>query len=515
MTPQRERAVFVVLLLLHLLPLVLLPAFPSQDGASHVEAAFNWRHYTDPDYPLLREYYIRNPTPEPNLLGHLVLIVLLEVVPPVIAEKVMVAVLVILLPLGARYAIRAVAPGAAWLAVLVFPFVYAWPMHMGFFNFCWGLPLFFFVVGYWIRHRSALGLRQCIDIAALSLVLWSAHVVPLVAALAVVALWLAFERRGALRTAVAFAPAVLMLAAFFWRKQPVPSEAPPFGTLLWALVRLESLVSFHEAELVVSTLLVVLFAVLTAAALRAARASQERRPADALLFAAAVFTVLYFIAPRRLAGGAYVNERLALFPFFALLPWLAAREIPERLRRTAHAAGAALAVAALGLHLWTGRLIRDQVVELLSTAPQLESQRTLLPLAFAPQGWGLSKAGPRVKVFLHAASYLAAERDVVNLANYEGNYVHFPLIFRGEVNPFVHLAREQGLEGDPPCADIEAYEQATGKTIDYVLLWGMRRHMEDEPCTARLLEQLGRGYVATFTSEPRRLVRLYARRPDR
>jgi hypothetical protein len=33
--------------------------------------------------------------------------------------------------------------------------------------------------------------------------------------------------------------------------------------------------------------------------------------------------------------------------------------------------------------------------------------------------------------------------------NYEGNYVHFPLIFRDEVNPFVHLAAAQGLEGEP------------------------------------------------------------------
>lgn len=509
---KRERLLFAVFLLLHLVPLALVPAFPSQDGASHVEAAFNWRHYGSPDFPLLREYYVRNPTPEPNLLGHLMLMALLELMRPVTAEKLMVAAYVIALPLAVRYALVSVAPHAAWLAILAFPFVYAWPLHMGFLNFCWALPLFFFVVGYWVRHRHALGVRQGLDVAALLLVLWTAHVVPLVFALAVVALWLLFERRAVLRTLAAFAPAALMLAAFVWRKQPVPSDAPPFGDLLRGFVRLESLVSFREPEALVSTLLVLLFAALLAAGVLAFRDTRTFVPADALLAAAALFTVLYFVAPRRMAGGAYLNERLLLFPFFALLLWLGARELPARARLVGHAAAAVLALGALSLHLSTYALLRGPIAEYLSAAPHLSPDHTLLPLSFAPQGWGLSRMRPRTKVFLHTASYLAAERGVLNLANYEGNYVHFPLLFRDELNPFVHLARGQGLEGDPPCVDIEEYEGATGKTVDYVLLWGLRQHQQDEPCTRRLLAHLARGYDPTFVSEPRRLVRLYARR---
>jgi hypothetical protein len=512
MTPARERALFTTLLVLHLLPLLLVPAFPSQDGASHVEAAFNWRHYTDPEYPLLREYYIRNPTPEPNLLGHLLLMALLRVARPATAEALMVAALVLALPLSVRYALKSIRPGAAWLSVLAFPFVYGWAMHMGFFNFVWALPFFFFLVGYWIRHREALGLRQTIDVVALSLVLWSAHVVPLVLALSVVGLWLAFERRAVARTVSAFAPSVLMLAAFLWRKQPVPSDAPPFLDLLSGLVRLEGLVSFGGAEWIVSTAMVVLFAVLLVAGVFAWRETKAHMPADVLLAAAVLFTVFYFVAPRRLAGGAYVNERLALFPFFAVLLWLAARELSPRVRMGAHLAAAALALAALGLHLATYMRLRPQIAEYLQVAPHLQAHHTLLPLAFAPQGWGLSARSPRVKVFLHTASYLAAERGVLNLANYEGNYVHFPLLFRNEVNPFVLLAREQGLEGDPPCVDIEAYRRATGKAIDYVLLWGLREHQHDEPCTVRLRAYLESDYTPVFVSEPRRLARLYRRR---
>ena len=502
-----EPALFALLLLLHLVPLVILPAFPSQDGASHVETAFNLRHYGDSEYPLLREYYVRSTEPEPNLLGHLILTALLYVASPVLAEKWMLTAYVVLFASAVRYALRSIDPRAAWLAVLGFPFIYSWPLHMGFFNFCWGLVLFFLLVGYWIRHRARLGTRQTIDLAALSILLWTAHVVPLVLALAVIGLWLLFERTGLARTAIGLAPAVVLLAVFVWRKQPVPAEAPAFREALLAWLRLDSLVSFRAEEAIVSTLIVVLFAVLVAIGLRGVR-----RP-HPLLLAAAGFLALYFVAPRRLAGGAYLNERLALFPFLVLLLWLATRELSPMVQRAAQWAGAGLALAAWSLHMATYIPLRGQLAEFLSAAERLESQRTLLPLSFAPQGWGLSRLRPRTKVFLHTASYLAAERGVLNLANYEGNYVHFPLIFRGELNPFVHLGRDQGLEGDPPCADIDGYERQTGRTIDYVLLWGLRQHQrEGEPCTVRLLSQLEAAYDLTFVSEPRRLVRLYARR---
>jgi hypothetical protein len=508
-----ERGLLALLIVLHLVPLLAAPAFPSQDGASHVEAAFNLRHYGDSSNSLIREFYVLNRSPEPNLLGHVLLVALLEVAPPTVAEKLMVALFVVALPLAVRYAVRAVAADAGWLAVLAFPFIYSWPLHMGFFNFCWGLPLFFVVIGYWVRHRATMSLRHVVDLAALTLLLAGAHVVPLALAIAVIALWLAVERHRIVPTAAAFAPVLLLLGGFLWRKHAVPSNPPPTGGLLLGLVRLESLVSFRDAEVYASTAVAVLFGVLIARGLMLRARGRDQAPHDALLAAIPAFVLLYFVAPRRIAGGAYLNERLALFPFFVAMLWLAGQPFSDRLRRAVQAAAASLAIAALALHLATYVELRGPMAEYLSAAPQLEANRTLLPLSFASQGWGLSRLGPRTKVFLHTASYLAAERSVLNLANYEGNYVHFPLIFRDEVNPFVHLARAQGLEGDPPCLDLEAYAQQTGWEVDYVLLWGMRAHQrEGEPCTEQLFAALRRGYDLTFVSEPRRLVRLYTRK---
>jgi hypothetical protein len=507
-----ERALFAVLLLLHLAPLAVCPVFPSQDGASHLEAAFHLAHYGDADGGLVRSYYVRNPSPEPNVFGHALLIALMTIVRPIAAEKLMLAAYVLALPLAARYALRAVAPDAGWLSVLVFPFVYSWPLHMGFYNFCWGLPLFLVVLGFWIRRRRAMTAPAVIGLAVLALLLWTAHVVPLVLALTVVALWLVVERaplRGWASALVAFLPVLALLSFFIWRKQPVPSDRPPLADLGRALLQLSSLVSFRLSETIVTTALAALFA---AAVLVALRGRDRRSSVDALLLAAAVFVLIYFAAPRRIAGGAYLNERLMLFPFLALLLWLGGQPFPPFARRGVQGAGAILSLALLGLHLATFVELGPQLAEMLSVADRLAPRRTLLPLAFAPEGWGFAHEGPRVRVFLHAASYLAVERGLVNLANYEGNYVHFPLIFRDEVNPFVQLAAEQGLEGEPPCADLEAWNRATGRPIDYILLWGLRgRRLDGEPCANRMLDQIDREYEVTYVSE-RRLVRLFERR---
>jgi len=319
-------------------------------------------------------------------------------------------------------------------------------------------------------------------------------------------------RRVWMSTAAAVLPVVGLLSFFIWAKQPVPSDTPSALALARGLLRLDSLVALRQSEELGSTAVVALFACLLVRGLASLYATRRVRPSDAWLAAAGAFTLLYFLAPRRIAGGAYVNERLQLFPFFALLPWYASQPFPPALRKLVQITGAALALSSLCLHVAAALELRPQAAEMLSVGDRLVPGRTLLPLSFAQQGWGLARERPRVKVFLHAASYLAAERGLVNLANYEGNYVHFPLIFRDEVNPFVHLAAEQGLEGEPPCADLDNWTRSTGRSIDYVLLWGLRgRRLDGEPCANRMLDQIDRDYDLVHVSE-RKLVRLYERR---
>ena len=59
--------------------------------------------------------------------------------------------------------------------------------------------------------------------------------------------------------------------------------------------------------------------------------------------------------------------------------------------------------------------------------------------------WGVPSAD--VVPFLYASGYVTAQRNAVDLCNYEANTGYFPVGFRPELNPYTHLALDKyGLD---------------------------------------------------------------------
>src|SRR5262245_34524111 len=87
-----------------------------------------------------------------NLLTHLALAGLMSVFPVLAAEKILLSGYVLLFMVAVRYAISSINTDSVAISFLAFPFVYNWPMHMGFYSFVYSLPLFLFCIGYWAKH---------------------------------------------------------------------------------------------------------------------------------------------------------------------------------------------------------------------------------------------------------------------------------------------------------------------------------------------------------------------------
>jgi hypothetical protein len=119
-----EHLIFAVLILLHVIPIWGFTYFPSQDGPAHLHNATVIRDYAHPDRPIYREYYLLDLHPDPNWLIYLILVGLMSFVPVLVAEKLLLAGYVILLPIALRYALQAIRPASAFLSVLAFPLVY-------------------------------------------------------------------------------------------------------------------------------------------------------------------------------------------------------------------------------------------------------------------------------------------------------------------------------------------------------------------------------------------------------
>jgi hypothetical protein len=536
-----DHLLLLALLLLHVVPLWFFTYFPSQDGPTHLENAVILREYRD--RPVLQEFYEPNLSPDPNWLGHLILAGLMTILPLLIAEKVLLTGYLLLLPISVYYALNGIRPGAGWLTVLIFPFVQHFLYHMGFHNFCYSLAVFFLVIGYWVRVQDRFGLRQLAVLAGLILLLYFCHLVAVVMALmAVGGLGLlgtliewrtvpAEKRWGVLLHRLvlpmaAFVPTVALGFAFVGRQGTGSAWAYSAAELFKRLRQIEVLVSYRvplpgpiylEPLLVQSVFWELMILAVVVLLTRVRRRLWNR--GDGVLALVVLATIAYFTAPSTLSGGQFVNTRLSLFPFFFLILWLSVHSFGTGTKRILQVTGTLLVLGLLGLHIIAYASFNEYLKEYVSVAPQLEADRTLLPMPFSRelQTENGRLAASKIGVFRHAAGYLAAERGVIDLENYEATTRYFPFKYREEINPYRRLGlgegADRGLQAEPPEVDIVAYEKNTGKRVDYVLVWNVLPEQRDTPAGKKIFEQIDRGYELTYTS-PRQLLRLYRRKSE-
>lgn len=502
---KREPLLLAALIAVHLVPLWTLAYFPSQDGPAHLAIANILREHGEPGEPggeVLREYFELEPGSLTNWFVYAVLAY--SFLPMALAEKLFLSAYVILFPLSVRYVVRAVEPRNAFLALLALPFTYNYLLGMGFYNFCFSLVAFFFALGYWLRHRERLGWLHGTVFAVLTLWVYLCHVVSVGTLLAAIGILALFDlrRRTILPTVLALLPTVILMIVFLGKTASETTSIPAAEKLL-KLVKLDVLASFDPRTRYVAWAAAVLFGALALWALRSARKSRW-------LAVFAVFVGLVLVVPSNVGVGGFIEVRLSLFPYLALILWLASSEPPAPLRRGITIAAAGLALALLGL-LWTRwRILDGYLAEYLSAGERIPVGSTVLPLSYshfgtAPDG---SELTYRVQPFVHAASHITAARAVVDLRLYAANYEgYFPVHYRPELNPYRHIAQGYWAERVPPWVEFLTYPRRTGGRVDYVLIWQIPRERQ-HPAVRSLWRQLRTGYERVYVS-PRGFAEVY------
>lgn len=543
--PDWESLLFLVMICAHLAPIWAFQYFPTRDGPVHIFNASVIREYADPGSGLLREYFTLNPRPDPTWFAHLALSSLLYLASPRVAERIILSFCVILLPLGVRYAVRAVDHKAGFLSILAFPFTHNYFLHMGFHSFSLSLAMTFFVLGYWLRHGRELKGARILVLGLLTVVLYFFHVFSLFMVYIAVAIliawgialdihryladgtfgWSAFGanlKKTILRPLAASFPSLLLVAVFLLPRKMVSSPGKPLGERAYDLVHLMSLASFDDREVWITAALACTFAMLFFTMAISRPSDRRIGREDGFLAVLAVYLLLYFTAretelatPGAGQGGSLIHMRLNPFPYFMLILWFAGQKIPSTLKRTIQIVSIGLAACLLGIH--TGKYVQlnNELKEYLSVTNRIEDGSTLLPLDVSTIRYHdsehvlLTRMGNvKVDPLAHASHYIAVERHVLPFDDYEATIGYFPVLFRPEKDPYVHMGP---IERRPPPVDFLGYPVRTGGRVDYVLLLcGRRVDLEDETRRS-IYRQLAIEYERIFTS-PRGIVSLYRRK---
>ncbi|MEP6992898.1 MAG: hypothetical protein ABI968_00155 [Acidobacteriota bacterium] len=500
---------------MHLCPVWGFRHFPSQDGPTHLYNARVLGIYGAPQQDRLREYYEINARPDPSWLDHLVLASLVGVVPPPVAEKLVLSGFLVLFPLLFRATVSDMKAGGSAAAFLAFPLLCTFTFHMGFYAFCYGLVLFVALLRAFVRGWPDYGSSAAFTMTSLALLLFAFHVVAFaLAGVAIVLLMLSRARSarwnaGLLIPALSFLPAGLWAAALIATHKRIRSAAVPDWDPRALFRRIADLVSYRQEELLVFRGLALCIGGLVIALL--VRKVRERRwsPWDGFLAVWLVYALLAIKSPAGMGGMWLLPQRFTLMAFLAAILWLGAQRLGRKGDIVATGGGIVLAILLLGIHCQTYARLDDLLDEYDSAIGVIPDGATVLPLNFAvrdPFCGATGVTGP-VAPFLHAAARIGWRRDIVDLTNYEAHLHLFPLWFRASRDPWLHVGDVESL---PTHLDLSSERFGV---IDYVLVWGMKNtDIPDRDDLQEIVAQLERGYSLIHRSPQRGLLRVYRRR---
>jgi hypothetical protein len=438
-------ALFLALALLHLIPIWSVDHLPTSDGPTHLYNAWILHELiAGRDGPIARHYAI-DWRPHSNWAGHVLLALLLCIVPPIVAEKLLVSGIVLLFLLSIwMYA------GAKEYAFLAFPLAYHQFLQSGFYNFSLGIALYFLILAVWWRRRDRPDAKTIALIAALLLLCYFSHPLPTLLAIGSIGvLWLFTlpARTPAVhaRHLLALIPVLPLLAwfALVQGTEATPSNATLADRIL-RLVRVDAILTFDNWQFKLGF---ALFAILIAFVGITAARWRRLRETDAFLVLTLAVLIIYFQAPLVIAGGMGVAQRTAIFVYLLPLPWLwSGFSRPVRVGIVT-----LLVTLSVGnLIFLTGRYraIDPLLTKFIRTLDPIAPDTTVLPLLF-------DRRPPNIfiAVYSHMIDYVAIEKRLVDLDNYEPTTGYFPIAFQPNVPP----VRIYPIEAVPQELEIEPF----------------------------------------------------------
>lgn len=457
-----------------LTPLMLFHYFPSVDGGAHVLNASLLNRLIFENDSAVRDWYTLNPVVVPNLSGHLLLMGLLPFLPAHAAERMLIAIYVLVFLFAFRYLLRAVATETQGLEFLSLPLVYNVHVFWGFYNFCLGLAVYLILVGFVLRHNHAWTAVRGIVLAVLALLLYLSHGLVFLFALFTVLFLAVWGRasniprtlRSLLIPGLAFLPSLILAANFFSSGVPRAERIaawPSFRYSASLLFTLSPLAAFGLGERLLAALFALLIYGLVAFRLWRLRGNWC---SPELLLVAVVGMAGVFLFPVEAFGGTMITPRLVYFPVFLLIAWLATRPIPTAWRNVA--IGVSLLVAG-GMQLLRMPIYQRYDNELRqlndSLEPYIRSNGVYAEVPGNITG-PLTNAGrPSLPdISPNALVYQGISKRAMILSNYEAVLDHFPLLFRYGRDP------RAMFEGNEP--HVEMTESRLGQIpIDGLLAW--------------------------------------------
>jgi hypothetical protein len=507
--------------------------FLTGDGPCHV---YNGQvlHdlWTGRNTALFSRFFEISYQPNPNWLTTVVIAGLLFFVKGVVAEKIFLSLYVLIFTSGFYLLLRKLNQKDNYWLLIIFVFVFTHALSKGFYNFSFSIAFFFWAVWAWLSfldHKNrkhgmvfflAVGLGFFTHLLAFVFTAFTCGALMLSYALA------AHKNNGLKKTVVGLLHNALYLLLFllpfliimhwFTEKQGgMQLQLSHHFKRIDDLVIFSYIVNVSDKEAVWGRVAGITLSTLTVLSLLRFMKGFQWNKYDGLLMSLLFVLFVYFYFPEDFLGRAIlITLRVQLYVFILAACCITYMVPFDRFKNL----GGVIVFICFGGLSFFQLVCRMNAAaaeaDLLSVKKLINANSVVLPLNFSPNG--KDAAGQLISdrnwIFCHATQYPDADRPLIILDNYEANMGYFPLRWKDNTNPYNLLSTGSGIEGLPPCADIDAYKAASGVTIDYIVMWCFDSSALQNVPFKKFYESIYAGYDKIYTSDSKRSV-LFERKP--
>ncbi len=496
------------------------------DGPAHLYNARVIKEMLLADHEKLDSFYRLNGFPVPNWTGHFLLSAFLLFLPAYLAEKGLLLIYLVGLPLSFRTFIQTVSPDRPAFSYFIFPFTFSFLFTLGFYNFSLGLILFFTTLSYWnkVKHRRP-EYQRMFTLFLFFTVTYFTHIFILAALLILIGLdiilpathrWIrkkegskALFEKTLDKTRLFLLPSLPLIVLSLFYTLNMPGGDPSFmdtRTLIEDLSRMKGVISYQEGiEEPYTRTLFYLFCALTLfgifkrigmmdfPSLIKGKGITERdlniRSSDLWLFSALLFLGFYFILPESTGSAGAIVQRVRLFFFLLLIVWFAASKgFPKWLKVASVALLLYCHFNLLSFYRTVAGNLNEVALDCQAVAEQLPADSIVLPLHYS--GHWLTG---------HFPNYVGVDKPMVILENYEAATGYFPLKWNKKGIPDIRLGTY--ASSDLPCKHWMTNEKNAELQAGHVLVFGKKLKKKEGTCHDRIRSILDQEYKETLNND--------------
>lgn len=504
-----SKYLFYSVLLLNVVLLLFSRFYPSMDGPAHLYNS-NILLQLIKGNNIFTEFYNLNTLPLPNWISQVILFSLNGLLPAWMAEKLLIIIYIAGMALSFRYLVKALNPGNLYLSILIFPFIYSFLFHLGFYNFSISFIFYFMTLGYWLLNRNSNNFHKHFIMFILITGAYFSNLLLygfLGFTLGIFVIYYSYENysikkdlssalmyfsKNLLILLITSIPSLIFLLMFYSNVQFFPSDQS-YGLkelLKWLNDARPFIVyDYSREEIVTEHFFHLLLMLLTISIIVKGKETGKYinlGKADIILIPLGLSILLYFKVPNGSSAG-MMSDRYCLIIYILGLLWVVARSVYTQYNSVIVLVFLILHFGLLFNH-FHGTIVKlDEHANDIKQADSFVSENSIvLPVNFS-DNW----------LETHFSNYLGIDKPLIILENYQASVNWFPVKWNHDQLPNIMLNGANSLSGLQWITNSNSDQV---RQIDYILLYGDQMKI-DEPKWIELKEHLLVGFKLRYKSE--------------